>query len=78
MKEGELKGKDELIATLNRNIEKIQQQLDALRDCHNHDNPIQSVVDDLTAKNKDLEIQLKSIREKAALELQLMKESHEN
>ena len=55
LKEGELKGKDEVIATLNRNIEKIQQQLDALRECHNHENPLQSVVDSLTAKNLDLE-----------------------
>ena len=55
LKEGELKGKDEVIATLNRNIEKIQQQLDALRECHNHENHLQSVVDSLTAKNLDLE-----------------------
>jgi prefoldin subunit 5 len=55
LNEGELKGKDEVIATLNRNIEKIQQQLDALRECHNHENPLQSVVDSLTAKNLDLE-----------------------
>ena len=39
-KEGELKGKDELISTLNMNIDKLQQQLDALRDTHNHENPL--------------------------------------
>ena len=39
-KEGELKGKDELISTLNMNIDKLQQQLDALRDSHNHENPL--------------------------------------
>jgi chromosome condensin MukBEF complex kleisin-like MukF subunit len=57
--EGELKGKDkgkdELIATLNANIDKFQQQLVALRDCQNHENPLQSVVDTLTAKNLELE-----------------------
>jgi chromosome condensin MukBEF complex kleisin-like MukF subunit len=57
--EGELKGKDkgkdELIATLNANVDKLQQQLGALRDCHNHENPLQSVVDTLTAKNLELE-----------------------
>ncbi len=39
-KEGELKGKDELISSLNMNIDKLQQQLGALRDCHNHENPL--------------------------------------
>ncbi len=39
-KEGELKGKDELILTLNMNIDKLQQQLGALRDSHNHENPL--------------------------------------
>ena len=58
--EGELKGKDkgkdEHIASLNANIDKLQQQLGALRDCHNHENPLQSVVDTLTAKNLELEV----------------------
>ena len=39
-KDGELKGKDELIANLNINIKDLQHQLGALRDCHNHDNPL--------------------------------------
>jgi hypothetical protein len=55
LKEGELRGKDELIASLNLNIEKLQQKLDAPRDCHSHDNPLQSVVDSLTAKKLELE-----------------------
>ena len=50
-KEGEVRAKDKLIASLNLNIDKLQQKLDALRDCHNHDNPLQSIVDSLTAKN---------------------------
>ena len=49
LKEGELKGKDEVIATLNRNLDKLQQQIDALHDCYNHNNPLQSIVDNLTA-----------------------------
>ena len=65
-KEGEVRAKDKLIASLNLNIDKLQQKLDALRDCHNHDNPLQSVVDSLTAKNLELEAQLKSFQEKAA------------
>jgi hypothetical protein len=32
---------------------------------------------EIVTKNKDLEIQLKSLREKAAIELQKMKESYE-
>ena len=66
LKEGELRGKDELIASLNLNIDKLQQKLDALRDCHNHDNPLQNIVDSLTAKNLELEVKLKSFQEKAA------------
>jgi dynactin complex subunit len=78
LKEGELKGKDELIASLNLNIEKLQQQLDALRDCHNHENPLQSVLDALTAKNLELEVELKSFKEKAAQELQKMKAQYDS
>ena len=65
-KEGEVRAKDKLIASLNLNIDKLQQKLDALRDCHNHDNPLQSLVDSLTAKNLELEVKLKSFQEKAA------------
>lgn len=39
-KEGEIKGKDEVIASLNSNIENFKQQLDALRDNHNIENPL--------------------------------------
>jgi hypothetical protein len=55
LKEGELRGKEELIASLNLSIEKLQQKLDAPRDCQSHDNPLQSVVDSLTAKKLELE-----------------------
>jgi peptidoglycan hydrolase CwlO-like protein len=54
LKEGELRGKDEVITSLNRNIEDLKHQLDGLRECQNHKNPLQSVVDDLTAKNLEL------------------------
>ena len=77
-KEGELRGKDELIANLNLNIEKLQQQLGALRECHNHENPLQNVVDALTAKNVELEVELKSFKEKAAQELQKMKAQYDS
>jgi len=53
-----LEGKDETIAALNRNIDKLQHQLDALThrgDCHNQENPLQKIVDQLTAKNLELE-----------------------
>ncbi len=40
LKEGELKGKEEVIATLNRNLEKLQQQLDTLHDTYNNNNPL--------------------------------------
>jgi DNA repair exonuclease SbcCD ATPase subunit len=56
LKEGELRGKDELIKSLNVIIEKLQQKLDALRDSHNHDNPLKSDVDSLTAKKLELEV----------------------
>ena len=61
-KDGELKGKDKQIENLNINIKDLQQQLGALRDCHNHDNPLQSIVDTLTAKNQKLEAELKSLQ----------------
>ncbi len=66
LKEGELRGKDELIASLNLNIDNLQQKLNALRDYHNHDNPLQKIVDSLTTKNLELEVKLKSFQEKAA------------
>jgi predicted RNase H-like nuclease (RuvC/YqgF family) len=73
LKEGELRGKDEVITLLNRNIETLKQQIDALRECHNHENPLQRVVDELTAKNLELQVSLKSLQEKAEKELQLIK-----
>ncbi len=60
-KEGSLEGKDETIAALNRNIDKLQHELDALShrdDYHNQVNPLQKVVDQLTAKNLELEAKL--------------------
>jgi hypothetical protein len=63
LKEGELRGKDEVIASLNHNIENLKKQLDALRECHNHENPLQKVVDELTAKNLELQASLKSLQE---------------
>jgi hypothetical protein len=56
-----LEGKDETIAALNRNIDKLQHQLDALThcdDCHNQENPLQKIVNQLTAKNLELEAKL--------------------
>ena len=56
-----LEGKDKTIAALNRNIDKLQHELDALShhdDYHNQDNPLQIVVDQLTAKNQELEAKL--------------------
>jgi hypothetical protein len=53
MKEGELKGKDEFIATLSLKIEKLET---ALHECHHHSNPLQTLVDDLTTKNLELEV----------------------
>ena len=70
IKEGELNGKDQVIATLNSNIEKMQHQLDSRRDCHIHDNPLQRVVDELIAKNIELEDKLKVLQEKSVQELQ--------
>jgi spore maturation protein CgeB len=69
LKEGELRGKDEVITLLNRNIETLKQQIDAFHECHNHENPLQRVVDELTAKNLELQISLKSLEEKAEKEL---------
>ena len=47
-----------MIASLNRNIQNYQKQLDALshhEEPQNQVNPLQSIVDNLTAKNKELE-----------------------
>ena len=69
LKEGELKGKDEVITSLNRNIEDLKHQLDGLRECHNHKNPLQSFVDELTARNLELQASIKSLQENAENEL---------
>ncbi len=56
-----LEGKDETIAALNHNIDKLQHHLDALThrgDCHNQENPLQKIVNKLTAKNLELEAKL--------------------
>jgi chaperonin GroEL (HSP60 family) len=63
LKEGELRGKDEVIALLNQNIENIKKQLDAHHECNNHENPLQKVVNELTAKNLELQASLKSLQE---------------
>ena len=47
--------------------------MDALRDCQNHENPLQKVVDELTAKNFELQASLKSLQEKADQELEKIK-----
>ncbi len=47
-----------MIASLNRNIQNYQKQLDAFsRHVEPQDqvNPLQSIIDNLTAKNKELE-----------------------
>jgi hypothetical protein len=47
-----------MIVSLNLTIANCQKQIDALThhvDSHNQINPLQSVVDNLTAKNKELE-----------------------
>lgn len=75
LKEGELKGKDELIANLNKNVDKLQIQLGEQShhgECHSNVNPLQSVIDTLTAKIYELENEIKSLKEKAAKELQEM------
>jgi hypothetical protein len=56
-----LEGKDKTIAALNRNIDKLQHELDALShrgDCHNQENSLQKIVNQLTAKNLELEAKL--------------------
>ena len=55
-KEAELKSKDDFIATLNRNIEKLQYQLDARIVSPMHENPLLRDIDDLTAKNNELRV----------------------
>ena len=57
-----------MIATLNRNIDKLQHQIDALThcgDCQNQENPLQKIVDQLTAKKLELEAKLMQMTEKA-------------
>ena len=62
-----------MIRNLNITIKDLQQQLNDLRDSFTHNNPLQSIVESLTAKNLKLESDLKSFQEKAAQELQKMK-----
>jgi Na+/phosphate symporter len=79
LKEGELNGKQEMIASLNARINEQQQSLDALAhrgDCHNQENPLQAIVDNMAAKNLELEAKLMQMTEKAtnaAAELQEVK-----
>ena len=50
-----------MIASLNLRIKELQQQLDALShrgDCHNKENSLQAIVDNLTAKKLELEAKL--------------------
>jgi hypothetical protein len=64
-----LKGKDEVIAALNRSIESLLHQLDEqphLGDCHKQDNPMQRIVESLTAENLKLEAQLTSLEKSSA------------
>ena len=44
-------------------ISYLKKQLDALRECHIHENPLQKVVDELTAKNLELQASLQSLQE---------------
>ena len=50
-KEGELKGKEEMVASLNLRINQLQNQVEALslRDCHNQENQFKAIVEKLTA-----------------------------
>ena len=50
-----------MITTLNKNIDKLQNQLGALvhrGDCHNQVNPLQAVVDNLNSKIIELETEI--------------------
>jgi hypothetical protein len=78
LREEELRGRDEVITKLKDNIKKIQLQLDALRDCKNQENPLESLVDDLKAKNIELQVSLKSLQEKADQELHKIKALYES
>jgi outer membrane murein-binding lipoprotein Lpp len=72
LKEGELKGKEEIIENLNVKFDKLQSKLDPYThddNCHNRINPLQSVVDNLTSKIIELENEIKSLKDKAAKEL---------
>ena len=62
-----------MIASLNKNIDKLQSQLDALAhrgDFHNQVNPLKAKVDNLTSKVLELEAQILSLKQKAASDLQ--------
>jgi hypothetical protein len=59
----------------------LKHQLDALAhrgDCHNQDSPLQSVIDNLTVKNLELEKQLESLKVKSAQEMQQIKAQYES
>ena len=50
-----------MIANLNLRIKELQHMMDALShrgDCHNQDNQLQAIVDNLTAKKLELEAEL--------------------
>jgi hypothetical protein len=50
-----------MIASLNLRIKDLQHEMNALShrgDCHNQENPLQAMVDNLTAKKLELEAQL--------------------
>ena len=73
-----------MIENLNLRIKELQDMMDALShrgDCHNQDNQLQAIVDNLTAKKLELEAQLAKMTEQAlttAAELHQLKASIEN
>lgn len=72
LKEGELKGKEEIIANLNEKFDKLQSKFDPYPhddDFRNRINPLQSVVDNLTSKIIELENEIKFLKDIAAKEL---------
>ena len=57
-------------AGLNSRIRELQQQMDSsshISDCHNTENPLQAIVDNLTAKKLEMEAKLAEITEKALI-----------
>jgi hypothetical protein len=69
LKVGELRGKDEVIKLLNRNIEDLKHRFEGFLEYHNQNNQPQTVVNELTARNLELQVSLKSLQEKAEKEL---------